>query len=660
MRVHGRNVTIESDLLTGHTYEVMVSAVDSVGRIQKEEDSPKSVITIRGKTADPEPAAALTATGFLLAIVLEWTNPSDLDFDHVEIWRGTTQYWDSAVKIAESSGISYIDDIGTTNVTRYYWIVAINTSGGRSDAYPDASSGVGATTTGVGAASIDDYAVTATKMYNNTIILDSDVWTNNSPGAGSIAWNAHSIVYGGASYVIAAGSTSDYYVYWNTGDAVYTTGNTHPVLGDGGFMIAVNKNGTHTLVWNSSANMVIGTAFISNLAVTEAKINSLAVTQAKIGLLAVGTAQLANLAVTNAKVSDMSVAKLTAGTIQSKVITLAIAEGTGDCYIGAGKTDFTNAQAGFIIGLDDSDSNKAKLYIGDSTHYLNWTGAALTVQGLIQTAASGQRIVMDNSDNTLRWYDSSNTNVLTLDDNIDANNHPGIELNESGGVVIITTEGAVEKIGHFGCINGGYMEATSNVNPHTFIDLMFATGGAGYYLWCDVSGGTPMFTVSNNGALYIAGSMTLGAGQTVDNIDVGAHAHTGVAGHGIQIAFSSLSATPTTLAGYGITDAAPSSHVGAGGAAHADVVAGGADGFMTGAMATKLAGIEALADVTDAANVAAAGAIMDGDFSSNGFMERTDAGVYGIHSLGVTDSYTVSAGDVFTINDGLIMIITPP
>lgn len=43
---------------------------------------------------------------------------------------------------------------------------------------------------------------------------------------------------------------------------------------------------------------------------------------------------------------------------------------------------------------------------------------------------------------------------------------------------------------------------------------------------------------------------------------------------------------------------------------------------------TKLTGIETSADVTDATNVAAAGAIMDGDFTSNGFMKRTGAGTY--------------------------------
>jgi hypothetical protein len=58
-----------------------------------------------------------------------------------------------------------------------------------------------------------------------------------------------------------------------------------------------------------------------------------------------------------------------------------------------------------------------------------------------------------------------------------------------------------------------------------------------------------------------------------------------------NVDFSEVTGKPTTLGGYGITDAAPSSHVGTGGTAHAAVVAGGANGFITGADKTKLDGI---------------------------------------------------------------------
>lgn len=68
----------------------------------------------------------------------------------------------------------------------------------------------------------------------------------------------------------------------------------------------------------------------------------------------------------------------------------------------------------------------------------------------------------------------------------------------------------------------------------------------------------------------------------------------------------------------------------AGGTLHADVVAGGASGFMTGAQATKLDGIETGADVTDATNVEAAGAVMETDFSGtySADLTRVSAGLF--------------------------------
>ena len=61
---------------------------------------------------------------------------------------------------------------------------------------------------------------------------------------------------------------------------------------------------------------------------------------------------------------------------------------------------------------------------------------------------------------------------------------------------------------------------------------------------------------------------------------------------------------------------------------------------------TKLDGIEALSDVTDATNVAAAGAVMDGDFSTNGLMTRTAAGTYTSRTItGTTNQVAVTNGD---------------
>jgi len=64
---------------------------------------------------------------------------------------------------------------------------------------------------------------------------------------------------------------------------------------------------------------------------------------------------------------------------------------------------------------------------------------------------------------------------------------------------------------------------------------------------------------------------------------------------------------------------------------------------------TKLSGIEASADVTDATNVTAAGAVMDGDFTSNGFMKRTGAGSYTVDNSNYLTSLSVTG--LSDIND---------
>ena len=52
-------------------------------------------------------------------------------------------------------------------------------------------------------------------------------------------------------------------------------------------------------------------------------------------------------------------------------------------------------------------------------------------------------------------------------------------------------------------------------------------------------------------------------------------------------------------------------------------------------------GVENNADVTDATNVAAAGAVMDGDFTANGLMKRTSAGAYSVD----TNTYLTAVAD---------------
>jgi hypothetical protein len=139
----------------------------------------------------------------------------------------------------------------------------------------------------------------------------------------------------------------------------------------------------------------------------------------------------------------------------------------------------------------------------------------------------------------------------------------------------------------------------------TWRGLFDASGGSyppspttGDYYRISVAGTLPDFDVNVGDALIYGGT---DGWQKLDNTEQ----VTSVSGRtgdvtinqiltdlkGVDGANSGLDAD--LLDGQQASDFAPATHVGSGGAAHADVVAGGASGFMTGADKTKLDGIEA-------------------------------------------------------------------
>ena len=144
-------------------------------------------------------------------------------------------------------------------------------------------------------------------------------------------------------------------------------------------------------------------------------------------------------------------------------------------------------------------------------------------------------------------------------------------------------------------------------------------------LWETVAGDSGS-TVANNSTktLTIAGTGLISTSMSGDILTISTTATADQTAADIRaLGFFDISNDGTTsgldadlLDGFHSTAFAPIAHVGAGGSAHADVIAAGASGFMTGADKTKLNGIEANADVTDATNVNAAGAVMETDYNA--------------------------------------------
>lgn len=205
----------------------------------------------------------------------------------------------------------------------------------------------------------------------------------------TIAWGTGTFTTaGGTSYSIGASNTGNMaattYIYLDIAVstiALQTTTTATTAVGSGKVLIAVaspntdstsdatvqvfgGKGGDIMLVDNLAANSASTNEFVSN------------------------TAQIANLTVTDAKIVSLFVSKLAAGAIKSKLIELAVTGGSGDSAIFSGKTDFDNTQSGFRLGIDDSDSDRAKFYIGNTTEYLNWTGSSLNIKGNLNASVA--------------------------------------------------------------------------------------------------------------------------------------------------------------------------------------------------------------------------------------------------------------------------------
>ena len=271
--------------------------------------------------------------------------------------------------------------------------------------------------------------------------LSAQGWTFtsifSSTDYNTIAWTSGTFTSAnGTAYSIDAGNTGNMtlttYIYLDIAVSVtvlQATTTALTAIGSGRVLIAVAFPNTDTT--SDAIVQVFGGTGGQILSV-----DSLAANSASTNEFVSNTAQIANLVVTNAKINDLNVSKLVAGTITSKAVTLAVSDGQGDVYFNAGKTDFTNTESGFILGIDDSDGNKAKLYMGDSSNYLNWDGTTLTIFNLTDGTEASAKHVHDFPD----LYQNI-TRVVIQDSYAQTQVSGGATLADYGGSAYLSTGG---------------------------------------------------------------------------------------------------------------------------------------------------------------------------------------------------------------------------
>ena len=123
--VYGTNTTI-AGLVELQEYTFRVRAVTLTG---KTSGTITNTLVLQGDNTPPGIPGAVTATGGIQQITLNWENPSDSDFAFVEIFESTTNNLNSASLIIQTPSDNHTIAGLANNVTRYYWLRTADRSG---------------------------------------------------------------------------------------------------------------------------------------------------------------------------------------------------------------------------------------------------------------------------------------------------------------------------------------------------------------------------------------------------------------------------------------------------------------------------------------------------------------------------------------------------
>jgi len=147
---------------------------------------------LNGDTTAPSVPTSASATGGIQTITAEWTNPSDIDFKHTEVFVNTSNSI-PANPTAVVDGEEYIVTGLSGASTRYFWLKSVDFSGNKSSAtasFSGASVVAGSSDIAddaIGSDQISDGAVTTTTIADDAITTPKIV--ANAITANEIATN---------------------------------------------------------------------------------------------------------------------------------------------------------------------------------------------------------------------------------------------------------------------------------------------------------------------------------------------------------------------------------------------------------------------------------------------------------------------------------------
>jgi predicted phage tail protein len=356
-------VIIEWQVEAVTAYEVRFAAIDTSGN-QADWTSLYNHTTVGDSTAPSKPTSVQVA-GSVQTVFLSWVNPTDADLSHIVIYEQDGGVTPVAANWAlRGSPITVYGSAAAlagriTGHTYYYWLCAVDYSGNPNPIIEASCSSY--VTLALGSLGVNNLALSELSAYlGNAIILSEEVFTNNSPSSGYVAWNAHKLYYQGSTYNISSGSSNLANIYWTIGGTTYAGSASNLSSDSTKVIIVTNAAGTHTKVWFYVANAAFGSVWIKDALIL------------------------------NAMIGTITADKIKSGVIQVATIELAASVSTGT-YIKAGLATAFNTGSGIWLGI--APGGIAQFRIGDPAGaYLAWDSApataGLTLKGYLKIGTS--------------------------------------------------------------------------------------------------------------------------------------------------------------------------------------------------------------------------------------------------------------------------------
>ncbi len=322
-----------------------------------------------GDVTAPSLPTTITATGGYELITISWTNPANRDLNFVEIYENSSNTTTGANLVGTSSGSYFVRTNLGIDVTKYYFLKAVDFSGNKSGF----TSGVSATT-----AFIDNIA------FENGIRqlfldqgLDIIEPVSSLPAAGDFAGQQVFLTTDGKLYrwtgsawvlTIAASDAGDI-TGQITGTQISDNAITAPkILAD---TITGNKIVANTITGGllSTSGIITSTAQIGDGLIENAKIANGAISRLKVQDGEIIRAKIADAAIDDAKIANLNASKITAGTISAARfigagISQASRSGGSSLTIGVGATytaTLTGCTSGSIVYAIASGSMQSRL-----------------------------------------------------------------------------------------------------------------------------------------------------------------------------------------------------------------------------------------------------------------------------------------------------------